>query len=90
MADKTYPLHVIPTLYSRANLRPNRSCLNCKWLNRKDMASCVAYPNGIPYPILSGEVAHDRPLPGDNGIMWNPAPDAETGLPAGINPEDLP
>lgn len=33
-------------------------------------AACAAYPQGIPREILSGEVGHTEPYPGDNGIQF--------------------
>ncbi len=37
----------------------------------------------VPYDIVSRETRHDRPIPGDNGIQWEAAPDAPLGLPEG-------
>ena len=31
---------------------------------------CVAFPDGIPDPIISGDVDHKDPYPTDNGIMF--------------------
>lgn len=43
-------------------------CDNCKhW---RGGFTCEAYPLGIPFPIMRGEVAHLQPLPDDNGIQW--------------------
>ncbi len=36
------------------------------------MTRCAAYPAGIPLPIIGGDLAHDRPLPGDHGIQFEP------------------
>lgn len=71
----------IPPLYD-ARERPFRSCLNCRNFHRKGPGvSCSAYPFGIPYDIRSGETAHDMPIAGDNGVQWEAAFDAPTGLP---------
>ena len=50
-----------------------KGCEFCKHF-KKDL-SCTAYPKGIPWPILSGEVAHDKPLNDDNGIQFEPIED---------------
>jgi hypothetical protein len=71
-----------PPLYERATMQPFKSCLNCKHLHTRGV-SCDAYPAGIPFDILSGETAHDRPLAGDNGIQYEPDPKAPLGLPEG-------
>jgi hypothetical protein len=31
---------------------------------------CDAYPEGIPWPILAGDIDHLGPLPGDHGIQF--------------------
>lgn len=31
---------------------------------------CRAFPSGIPDEILSGQETHLRPVPGDNGIVY--------------------
>jgi hypothetical protein len=52
------------------------SCANCKhW--HGGMA-CDAYPKGIPWPIISGDVAHTHPLPDDNGIQWERKDETDT------------
>ena len=49
------------------------SCANCKhW---RGGVVCDAYPRGIPWPIMSGDVSHLEPLPDDNGIQWERAED---------------
>ena len=44
------------------------SCANC--MHWHGGLTCDAYPNGIPLPIMSGDVSHMEPLPDDNGIQW--------------------
>lgn len=45
------------------------SCLNCRHL-RDGGPACDAFPEGIPAPILAGEVDHRLPAAGDNGVRW--------------------
>lgn len=33
--------------------------------------TCTAFPRGIPSDIQSGQVAHDRPYPGDGNVQWD-------------------
>ena len=33
--------------------------------------TCKAYPQGIPIGILTNEVLHDEPIPGDNGVYFH-------------------
>jgi hypothetical protein len=51
-------------------LLPVVSCHNCRHLAPGGALRCAAYPDGIPLPILSGDVVHDRPLPGDHGVQF--------------------
>jgi hypothetical protein len=44
-------------------------CLACK--NMVDMNHCLAFPDGIPEPILLGENDHTEPYPGDHGIQFD-------------------
>ncbi len=43
-------------------------CNNCKHWHGGVV--CDAFPSGIPWPIMSGDIAHFDPLPGDNGLQW--------------------
>ena len=45
-------------------------CIGCK--NYTMMATCRAFPDKIPYEIISGHFIHTRPYPGDQGIMYDP------------------
>jgi hypothetical protein len=49
-----------------------KSCWSCKHLRGRkvDRTICEAFPDGIPFPILAGQVAHDKPFKGDRGIVW--------------------
>lgn len=58
MADQTQLLE---------RVKQKTGCASCKHFRG---ISCAAFPRGIPSAILSGEVPHDTPYPGDNGVMW--------------------
>ena len=48
-------------------------CDSCR--NKTDNApTCLAFPNGIPRPLLDGDVGHKMPFPGDNGVRYEPDP----------------
>jgi hypothetical protein len=34
---------------------------------------CAAFPDGIPRDIRKGKVVHDKPYPGDRGIVYKQA-----------------
>ena len=44
-----------------------------------DPLKCLAFPDGIPQPILRSEADHRKPFDGDNGIRFN-AYDTDTAL----------
>ena len=46
-------------------------CLTCS--NYTLSNTCLAYPEGIPIEIMTGEVDHKQPYAGDNGIRWENA-----------------
>jgi hypothetical protein len=49
-------------------------CTTCR--NKIENApTCLAFPGGIPRPILDAEVTHKRPYPGDHGILYDPDPE---------------
>lgn len=52
-------------------------CLRCSRFQgspRRGLWTCEAFPVGIPRELRSGKVRHDVPYPGDNGILFEPAP----------------
>ena len=55
-------------------------CLFCRHFDAERFGRCAAYPDGIPLPILAGDVPHDRPLPGDHGIQFESVDDPEAVL----------
>jgi hypothetical protein len=61
-------------------------CATCAlYLHDTDTPACVAFPDGIPEEILTGEFDHTTAYPGDNGWRFMPTPqgtaaDVETVL----------
>ena len=45
-------------------------CVLCKHYTM--LLTCEAYPDGIPFEILSGDFDHTKPYPGDHGIRFEP------------------
>ena len=43
-------------------------CISCT--NYLMGGRCKAYPDGIPYEIISGQIDHKKPYKGDNGIQF--------------------
>lgn len=57
--------------------RADVSCATCVHRERGPGAPrCAAFPDGIPLPILDGEVSHLEPIEGDRGIRYDVDPDA--------------
>ncbi len=55
-------------------------CHVCRHVDPQGLPRCAAFPDGIPLPILAGDLPHDRPLPGDHGIQFAPLDRLEDGL----------
>lgn len=53
---------------------PEASCLTCIF-KHANAATCLAFPLGIPAPILDGVNLHHESYPGDGGIIYVPALD---------------
>lgn len=49
-------------------------------LNDDGEGLCAAFPAGIPQELLMGKVDHRQPLPGDNGVRFEPDPDERPGI----------
>lgn len=52
------------------------SCDTCAYADLAGdgtVATCKAFPQGIPQIILRGENPHTEPVPGDGGIVYSPA-----------------
>lgn len=55
----------------------NPKCYYCKnHLEKESIAFkklvCKAFPEGVPSEIQSTKIQHNKPYPGDNGIMFEP------------------
>jgi hypothetical protein len=47
-------------------------CHLCRHLAPGGTMTCVAFPDGIPWEIQSGEFDHRQPHPDDHGIRYEP------------------
>lgn len=56
-----------------------RQCFGCTNLlsERVDGLACLAFPDGIPEVILTGEVDHSQAYPGDHGFRFTAADPAD-------------
>ena len=55
----------------------DNSCLNCKNYDQDSFGNCKAYPDGIPFEIISGELSHLVNQPNDSGIKFEPIEDED-------------
>jgi len=46
----------------------SQQCISC--IHYRMGSKCDAYPDKIPYEIISGQVDHKRPYKNDNGITF--------------------
>jgi hypothetical protein len=53
---------------------PAPICLNCKHFHQGgEGLTCDAFPEGIPDDILTTDVEHRKPYPGDHGMQFEQA-----------------
>jgi hypothetical protein len=54
------------------------SCVHLGTTQPDGTLPCAAFPYGIPTDILEGQANHRTPVEGDDGIVYEQKPDAET------------
>jgi hypothetical protein len=49
-------------------------CLGCTHYHHmsEDPETCEAFPEGIPWIVLSGQSTHQEPIDGDGGVVFHP------------------
>lgn len=56
------------------------TCPTCRHMIGVDVEAgryiCVAFPDGVPDEIMTGEIDHTQPVDGDHGIRYEPRDDA--------------
>ena len=54
-------------------------CLECNRFHYADLENniCDAFPDGIPWAIITSEFDHHNPYPGDNGLQFEPVEDEQ-------------
>ena len=50
---------------------------------------CAAFPDEIPMSIWAGLETHERPYPGDHGLLFEPAPGAKITRPQPPDPTTI-
>lgn len=48
---------------------------HCLYCTRWRQGACEAFPNGIPFAILSNRADHRQPYPNDGGVRFEPRSD---------------
>lgn len=50
-------------------------CVKCDRYHKNDKSDfkCDAYPDGIPFEIIKGEIDHHAPYKGDRGLQFKAA-----------------
>jgi excisionase family DNA binding protein len=48
------------------------TCVDCKYFRGAKSGTCEAFPGQIPDQIWNGEIRHDQPISGDNGMRFVP------------------
>jgi hypothetical protein len=57
-----------PSATNVYDAKMSEECATCE--HRRVGTTCKAFPQGIPAPILNGEVSHKQPYAGDGGTQW--------------------
>ena len=47
-------------------------CDDCRHASYTERRKCAAFPNRIPLDIWCGNLSHNEPVKGDNGIVFEP------------------
>ena len=51
------------------------TCCDCKHADFIGKRKCTAFPDRIPLDIWCGNLSHNEPIKGDNGIVFEPMTD---------------
>lgn len=54
----------------RTGVNPNWTCASCRHLRSIKDQTCEAFPEGIPFVVLTGQHKHQIAIPGDQGIQY--------------------